>query len=389
MKKGWDGGGAQRQISRGAVSESAVRPRYLFLGAAGVALLLGLVAGLERLGIVGLLGPMEHTRAASLAQDHGPLMVFGFVGGAIGLERAVAAKARWAWMGPIAHVGGVVTLIVGLPTLMPAALFAASFVVLGAIYAVIYRRQPTLAIAVQATGVIGGVCASLLWAQRPDFADAMPLAVVYVVATIIGERIELARLKVAGTHSEVMLAGLVFALCASGILSMAAPAIGHAAMGVCLVLLAVTSVRVDVAANLVRSTGLPRYSAVCMLAGYFWLALGGFTWVASGRLDDTTYYDTTVHTIFLGFVMSMIFAHAPIILTSVLHRSLPYRPVLLVPVALLHGGLAVRVVGGLNEAQGVYVTGAVITFVAVLVFVTAGVSLTVANAKASRGRRRG
>ncbi|NTS21959.1 hypothetical protein HT105_25555, partial [Bacteroides fragilis] len=39
--------------------------------------------------------------------------------------------------------------------------------------------------------------------------------------------------------------------------------------------LALAGVRVDVAKNLVHGTGLPRYSAVCMLAGYFWLALAG------------------------------------------------------------------------------------------------------------------
>jgi len=36
-------------------------------------------------------------------------------------------------------------------------------------------------------------------------------------------------------------------------------------------------------------------------------------------------YDAVVHAIFLGFVISMVMAHAPVILPAVLRRPLPYR----------------------------------------------------------------
>jgi hypothetical protein len=42
----------------------------------------------------------------------------------------------------------------------------------------------------------------------------------------------------------------------------------------------------------------------------------------------------------------MIFAHAPVIVPSVLGRPLPYRPVLYVPLALLHASLLLRILGG-------------------------------------------
>ena len=37
-------------------------------------------------------------------------------------------------------------------------------------------------------------------------------------------------------------------------------------------------------------------------------------------------YDAVVHAVFLGFTLSMIMAHAPVILPAVLRRPLPYRP---------------------------------------------------------------
>jgi hypothetical protein len=42
----------------------------------------------------------------------------------------------------------------------------------------------------------------------------------------------------------------------------------------------------------------------------------------------------------------MIFVHAPVILPAVLRRPLPYRPVLYLPLALLHASLLVRVAAG-------------------------------------------
>ena len=118
-------------------------------------------------------------------------------------------------------------------------------------------------------------------------------------------------------------------------------------------LLAVTAwlVVFDVARRTVRADGLPRYIAAGLLAGYGWLALAGLLWAGAGPVLDGPRYDATLHALFLGFVMSMIFVHAPVILPAVLHRPLPYHRVLYVPLVLLHASLAVRI--GLGDAAGV------------------------------------
>ena len=82
---------------------------------------------------------------------------------------------------------------------------------------------------------------------------------------------------------------------------------------------------------------LPRFVAVCLLAGYFWLAVGG----ALVALEIA--YDAALHAIFVGFVFSMVFGHAPVILPAVLRVRFPYSPLLYAPLALLHASLAVRV----------------------------------------------
>jgi len=77
-----------------------------------------------------------------------------------------------------------------------------------------------------------------------------------------------------------------------------------------------------------------------------------------------------VHAVFLGFVISMVMAHAPVILPAVLRRPLPYRGVMVVPAALLHASLTLRVaVGDARGVEWAWQAGGVLSIVAILLFV--------------------
>ena len=65
-----------------------------------------------------------------------------------------------------------------------------------------------------------------------------------------------------------------------------------------------------------------------------------------GSRTDGPLFDATTHAVFLGFVITMIMAHAPLILPAVLRVRIPYHPALYAPMALLQLGLLLRVVGG-------------------------------------------
>jgi hypothetical protein len=56
-------------------------------------------------------------------------------------------------------------------------------------------------------------------------------------------------------------------------------------------------------------------------------------------------YDAMLHSIFLGFVFSMIFAHAPIILPTITGLALPFRKGFYAHAALLHVSLVMRITG--------------------------------------------
>jgi hypothetical protein len=95
----------------------------------------------------------------------------------------------------------------------------------------------------------------------------------------------------------------------------------------------------DLARRTVRSHGLTRFIAACLLSGYAWLALGGVI-VAGAPANDAA-----LHALALGFLFSMVLGHAPLILPAMLKVAVPYHASLCAPLALLHTSLALQVAG--------------------------------------------
>jgi hypothetical protein len=139
----------------------------------------------------------------------------------------------------------------------------------------------------------------------------------------------------------------------------------------------------DMARRTVQAEGLTRFTAVCLLAGYAWLLVGGGLALYFGNTGAGFVYDATLHAVFVGFVFSMIFGHAPVIFPSVLGISIPYRPVFYVHVVLLHGALLLRVVGDLALIESLRLWGAWGNAGAILVFLVATVFSTLWNGSTS------
>ena len=89
-----------------------------------------------------------------------------------------------------------------------------------------------------------------------------------------------------------------------------------------------------------------------------------------GPASEGGRYDAVVHAVFLGFTISMVMAHAPVILPAVLRRPLPYHPILILPAVLLHAALVVRLwFGDALELHAAWQLGGVLNVVALLMFV--------------------
>jgi hypothetical protein len=119
----------------------------------------------------------------------------------------------------------------------------------------------------------------------------------------------------------------------------------------------------------VRQQGLTRFIAVCLLSGYFWLALGGAVITVAGLAPGGPAYDAALHALLLGFVFSMVFGHAPIIFPAVLRVSLAYHRLFYAPLALLHASLALRLAGDAAGQFGWTRWGALLSALALLAFI--------------------
>lgn len=310
------------------------------LAGAGFALVAGLYAALLLLGFE---LPMPRP---GLTDVHGPLMVFGFVGTLIALERAVALGARWAVLAPACSAGGGLALITFGTALPGKVLLAAAAVALLGVYRALWRRQQTPALLAQAAGAFAWYAAIVLWLAGLPVAETAPWMAVFVVATIAGERLELAHVAITGPQPQRWFLAVLIALTCGAAAATIWPDIGTRLFGAGLLAVVAWLTVFDVARRTIRSRGLPRYVAAGLLAGYGWLGLAALLWTGAGQATAGPRYDAVLHAVFLGFTLSMIFAHAPVILPAVLRRPLPYGPVLYAPLALLHVSLLVRVVAG-------------------------------------------
>lgn len=315
-------------------------PQRLPLLAMGmVALLTGLWAGLLRLGWdLPLLRP-------TLPANHGPLMVSGFLGTLIGLERAVALGRRWGYAAPLLSGLGGLLLIDGVHHTMSQLLILAGSAGLVAIFLVIIRRRLALDTVTMGLGAVAWLVGNCLWLQGWPVYQVVFWWSGFLVVTIAGERLELARVQQLSKASHGIFLVILVSLLLGLMLTASSSGWGVRVVGAALLGLALWLGHHDIARRTVRQTGLTRFIAICLLSGYVWLGISGAFAVVFGGVAAGPQYDAMLHAFFLGFVFAMIFAHAPIIFPAVLGARMVFRRRLYAHVILLQATLILRIAG--------------------------------------------
>lgn len=329
---------------------------------AGLALLAGLDAALL---LIGLPAPVTTDR---LPVVHGMLLVLGFVGTLIALERATALARWYGFLAPALLGLGAIALVADpVPLSVGKALLVAGTAAFTLVYLPLWRRQHDEAVLTEllAAGLACG--GAIRWAGGADFDDVLPWLIGFVVLTIAAERVELARITLgAGAGPRVLLhaAGVVAALLVGVVL----PEAGAVLLGAALLALLLWLIPHDIARRTLRTRGATRFMAAAILCGYGWLAIAATVLLLGGTPHGGA-YDAVAHAVFLGFTISMIMAHATTILPAVLRIDLPYRSAFWVPLGLLQLSLAVRL--GLGDALGwgpAWQLGGALGVLALLVF---------------------
>jgi hypothetical protein len=344
----------------------------LALGA--VCLVVGVLGGLARLGVpVGM---------AAGAANHGALMTGGFLGTVISLERAIALGQPAGYAAPLAAGLGAVLLLLGAREAGLWISLAAPLVLAG-VSARLLRRQAQVHIVLLLVAALAwGVGNALnLAAAPPNSVAAWWFA--FLALTIAAERLEMTR----HTRRPALAAPLFHACVALALAGAAAsvrwPAAGGVLFGAGLVALAAWLAVFDIARHTVRTEGFARYSAMALLAGYAWLAAGGAAWAAMS-LAGYAWRDAAIHALGLGFVFSMILAHAPVVVPVVARRRMRYTAWMYMPLVLLHASLLLRIAGDAGESTW-RVWGGILNGLAILAFAgTLALALSRRTANASR-----
>lgn len=324
----------------------ARRPwRFAFAALVVPVLVAAILGGLIRAGVA-LPGSANGAWAGAAVINHAALMMAGFFGTVIALERAVALKWLPAYAGPVASAGGALLILAGHAQIGRVAMLAAAilFAVVGVM---IVRRQRAAHTALLLVAALAWVAGSGWHVRQPESAAALPWWFAFLVLTIAAERLEMTRLT---RRHPAALPAFVAIVCAL----LLGAATSGVLFGASLLALAGWLFTVDIARHTVRSTGLPRYMAVCLLSGYAWLAVGGLAW-AAWQLGAPA-RDAALHALGLGFVFGMVMGHAPVILPALAHAKLRFGAWFYVPLAALHFTLAWRLglgwIDPMARAQG-------------------------------------
>lgn len=357
--------------------------RFIFLVPAMVALVAAVWGGLLKLGwaLPAIVPPA--------IPGHGPLMISGFLGTVIGIERAVALGRRWTYIGPVLTGIGGLSLILGGEGLLPVALMTLGSLCLVVVFGFLLKAETTLHTAVMSAAAVIWFTGNTLWLLGASLPSFLPFWLGFLILTIAGERLELSRLLfLSGTVRALFLAtaalftlGLMIA--AGGLIDL-----GWQVMGAGMLAMAAWLLKFDIARRTVKMEGLTRFIALCLLSGYAWLGYAGLLSLIYG-FEPGGMYDVILHSVFLGFVFAMIFGHAPVIFPAVLGVQMEFSKRFYIHLSLLHLSLLIRVAGGLMEYAPLRQWGGMLNGITLLLFIANTVlAVRAGTAAAARARAR-
>ncbi|MBI5568028.1 MAG: hypothetical protein HY870_24230, partial [Chloroflexi bacterium] len=137
-----------------------------------------------------------------LLGQHGALMISGFLGTLVSLERAVALQKRWAYAVPILSALGSIALFSGLPSEIGRGLIALAALGLVIVFVFIYRLRSTIDIGTMAVGSGFWFIGNALWLLGVPAYTAVPWWAGFLILTIAGERLELSRVLILNERSR-------------------------------------------------------------------------------------------------------------------------------------------------------------------------------------------
>jgi hypothetical protein len=296
-------------------------------------LLTGILAGWIR---IGWNFPMAGTMG-----EHGAYMVGGFLGTLICLERTVNYPNRLALIVPAVNSLSIIFLLAGY-SLIAYIFLLAGGIGLTIVYLKLYAKHKNFYLLLLMSGALCYVIGNALLIKSSFYPPSVMWWIAFLFLTITGERLEFSRfLNISGFKQTILV--ILLLLFVAGIMS-PFHSVGGYILAISMIGCSVWLLKYDMAKHSLKKPGQTFYNGVLLITAYIWLGITGL-FMAYGSYFGLL-YDAALHTFFLGFVFSMIFAHAPVILPAVLRlRVNLFSPTLYIWFVFLQATLLLRISG--------------------------------------------
>lgn len=299
--------------------------------------------------------------------EHGALMVGSFLGTLICIERSISYPKKIALLVPVLNAMSIVFFLLSMPQA------AYIFLVLGgagltAIYYLVYVQHKGIHHLIMMAGAMCYLIGSMVLYNTSFYPSVVLWWIAFLFLTITGERLELSRFILLKNTAKKQ--GVLIALITVFIVSIFLPF--HSSAGSILSALSITGAalwlfKYDMAKHSIKKPGQSFYSGLLLITGYVWLVITGLFFAFGAYYGS--FYDSSLHSFFLGFVFMMIFAHAPVILPAVLKLKIsPFGRSLYFWYVLLNLSLLFRVLAFIPQAAKYKHWAAMINGIAILGF---------------------
>lgn len=302
---------------------------------------------------------------SSLSKYHGPLMITGFVGTILTLERAALLHKSWALIAPVITGAGSLLLVSGTyQTLSIVMISTGSLGLLLLLSIITFQKLPLFTIFV-ITGAIVWICGYYLW------INGLPLSFVaywwysFLVITLSAQRIQ--HLRTISIRAKAIVLALIFILNSGVSITLIDLRHGIGIIGLSSILLMIWLISYETTWKRMLSSGIRLYRAMCLLSGYMWLGISGFIGLFSNAQTGPM-HDAFLHSMFLGFVFSLLFGHVPVIFSAVIKFPLQYSKMFYLHLALLHITLLIRIIGDIFEWHIVTEYAGILNALVILIF---------------------
>lgn len=305
-------------------------------------------------------------------------MVGGFLGTLITFEKIIPLKKPLLYVIPLVSATSVLLFFLKIPTYPIICLLLASGG-LSIVFLIYWLQERSLIYAMMFAGAVCWLIGNLFLLQTNFYPTSIPWWMAFTLLIICSERLELMKfLPVTKSQKWQFIASLMAFLIAC---AMSFHGAGNYVAALAITIAAIWLMRHDVVGINIKKTGLNRYVGAALLSGYFALMLSGLCFPL--LIHRALGYDALVHSFFIGFVFSMIFAHGPIILPGVLGISLkPYHPILYFWLAMLHASWILRMVSDLVLDMPLRKYSGLSSVVAIVGYLLSMASITIKSQRA-------